>query len=382
MRNAKIKDMTQQYDYLVVGSGLYGATFARLATDAGKKVLVIEKRKELGGNVRCESIHGINVHIYGAHIFHTSNEEVWNFANRFVRFNRYTNSPIANYNGKLYNLPFNMNTFYKLWGTKTPAEAMAKITEQRKECGISNPKNLEEQALALGGRDIYEKLIKEYTEKQWGRKCCELPAFIIKRLPFRFTFDNNYFNDTYQGIPIGGYNVLIEGLLRGIETRTSTDFFSERKHFESSAKKLVFTGRIDEFFDFEFGTLEYRSVRFETETIETQNFQGNAVVNYTDGNKPFTRIIEHKHFEPENRIAFESPRTVISREFSSEWKNGIEPFYPVNDERNSVLLEKYKTLAARRSNVIFGGRLGEYKYYDMDDVIEKAMNDFAALKCN
>lgn len=372
----------QKYDYLVVGSGLYGATFARLAADVGKKVLVIERRKEVGGNVRCKNIHGINVHIYGAHIFHTSNEEVWNFANRFVRFNRYTNSPIANHNGKLYNLPFNMNTFYELWRTKTPAEAMAKINEQRKEFGISNPKNLEEQALSLCGRDIYEILIKEYTEKQWGRKCRELPAFIIKRLPFRFTFDNNYFSDTYQGIPIGGYNVLIEGLLRGIETRTKTDFFSKRNCFESMAKKIVFTGRIDEFFDFEFGTLEYRSVRFETETIEIQNFQGNAVVNYTDGNTPFTRIIEHKHFEPENRAAFENHRTVISREFSSEWKNGIEPFYPVNDERNSVLLEKYKTLTAKCPNVIFGGRLGEYKYYDMDDVIEKAINDFAALKCN
>ncbi len=374
--------MMQKYDYLVVGSGLYGATFARLASDTGKKVLVIEKRKEVGGNVRCENIHGINVHIYGAHIFHTSNEEVWNFANRFVRFNRYTNSPIANHNGKLYNLPFNMNTFYELWRTKTPAEAIAKINEQRKEFGISNPKNLEEQALSLCGRDIYETLIKEYTEKQWGRKCRELPAFIIKRLPFRFTFDNNYFNDTYQGIPIGGYNVLIEGLLRGIETRTKADFFSKRNCFENMAKKIVFTGRIDEFFDFEFGTLEYRSVRFETETIEIQNFQGNAVVNYTDGNTPFTRIIEHKHFEPENRAAFENHRTVISREFSSEWKNGIEPFYPVNDERNSVLLEKYKTLTAKCPKVIFGGRLGEYKYYDMDDVIEKAINDFAALKCN
>ncbi len=371
--------MIPRYDYLVVGSGLYGATFARLAADAGKKVLVIEKRGEIGGNVRCEKIHGINVHIYGAHIFHTSNEEVWTFANRFVRFNRYTNSPVANYNGKLYNLPFNMNTFYALWGTKTPAEAMARIEEQRKECGICKPKNLEEQALALGGRDIYETLVKEYTEKQWGRKCDELPAFIIRRLPFRFTFDNNYFDDAYQGIPIGGYNVLIEGLFRGIEVRTSTDFFSERNRFEKIAKKIIFTGRIDEFFDFEFGALEYRSVRFETETLETQNFQGNAVVNYTGADKPFTRIIEHKHFEPENRAAFESRRTVISREFSTEWKNGIEPFYPVNDERNSALLEKYKSLAASRSDVIFGGRLGEYKYYDMDDVMEKAMKDFATL---
>lgn len=371
--------MISQYDYLVVGSGLYGATFSRLAADAGKKILVIEKRAEIGGNIRCEKIHGINVHMYGAHIFHTSDTEVWNFANRFVRFNRYTNSPVANYKGKLYNLPFNMNTFYALWGTKTPVEAMAKIEEQRKECGICNPKNLEEQALSLGGRDIYETLVKEYTEKQWGRKCEELPAFIIRRLPFRFTFDNNYFDDVYQGIPIGGYNALIEGLFRGIEVRTSTDFFSERNHFGKIAKKIIFTGRIDEFFDFEFGALEYRSVRFETEILEMQNFQGNAVVNYTGADKPFTRIIEHKHFEPENRVAFESPRTVISREFSTEWKNGIEPFYPVNDERNSALLEKYKSLAARRSDVIFGGRLGEYKYYDMDDVIKKAMTDFAML---
>lgn len=362
------------YDYLIVGSGLYGATFAYFAKKAGKKCLVIEKRSEVGGNVFCQNIEGINVHKYGAHIFHTSNKKVWNFVNSFVEFNRYTNSPVANFHGKLFNLPFNMNTFYQMWGVTTPDEAKAKIEDQKKSSGITEPKNLEEQAISLVGRDIYETLVKEYTEKQWGRKCTELPAFIIKRLPVRFTFDNNYFNDSFQGIPIGGYNKLIEGLLSGIEVKTETDFFSDRKYFESLAEKIVFTGKIDEFFDYKFGKLEYRTVRFETETLDMQNFQGNAVVNYTGSDVPYTRIIEHKHFETENSN-YENAKTVISKEFSTEWKDGMESFYPVNDEKNAALFEKYNELLKFAKKVIFGGRLAEYKYYDMDDVIEKVMKD-------
>lgn len=354
---------------------MYGATFAHLAHRASKKCLVIEKRSALGGNVRCENIEGINVHAYGAHIFHTSNKRVWDFVNQFATFNRYTNSPVANYHGKLYNLPFNMNTFYAMWGVTTPAESIAKIEEQRKASGITEPKNLEEQAISLVGRDIYEILVKEYTEKQWGRPCTELPPLIIKRLPVRFTFDNNYFNDDFQGIPIGGYNKITEGLLDGIETLTDTDFFTERKKWENIAEKIVFTGKIDEFFDYQFGRLEYRTVRFETETLSVQNFQGNAVINYTSRDKPFTRIIEHKHFESENPV-YSQNKTVISREYSSEWTDGAEPFYPINDEKNSELYKKYAELAVQTKNVIFGGRLAEYKYYDMDDVIEKAMKDF------
>lgn len=367
-----------KYDYLIVGSGLYGATFAYLAKQKGKKCLVIDKRSHLGGNVYCEDIGGIHVHKYGAHIFHTSNKNVWDFVNSFVPFNRYTNCPVADYKGKLYNLPFNMNTFYAMWGVATPAEASAKIEEQKKEAVAAlkghEPANLEEQALSLVGRDIYEKLIKGYTEKQWGRKCTELPAFIIKRLPVRLTFDNNYFNDAYQGIPIGGYNKLIEGLLSGIETKTDVDFFENRKQWEKIAEKIVFTGKIDEFYGYKSGKLEYRTVRFETEKLAEQNHQGNAVINYTEAEVPYTRIIEHKHFEPENP-AYHKNVTVISREYSTEWKDGMEPFYPVNDDKNGALFQKYKLLADAEKNVIFGGRLAEYKYYDMDDVIEKVMKD-------
>lgn len=362
------------YDYLIVGSGLYGATFAYLVNKAGKKCLVIDKRSQLGGNIYCENVGGIHVHKYGAHIFHTSNKMVWDFVNSFVPFNRYTNSPVANFHGKLFNLPFNMNTFYQMWGVATPAQAAAKIEEQKKECGIAEPKNLEEQAISLVGHDIYETLVKEYTEKQWGRKCSELPAFIIKRLPVRFTFDNNYFNDAYQGIPLGGYNRIIEGLLCGTETKVNTDFFVHQAELKKIADKIVFTGKIDEFYGYKFGKLEYRTVRFETETLDMQNFQGNAVVNYTSHNEPFTRIIEHKHFEPENP-AYLQNKTVISKEFSTEWHEGLEPFYPVNDEKNAELYRKYKALADAENNVIFGGRLAEYKYYDMDDVIAKAMED-------
>lgn len=363
-----------KYDYLIVGSGLYGATFAYLAKQKGKKVLVIDKRNHLGGNIYCENVGGINVHKYGAHIFHTSNKEVWDFVNKFVPFNRYTNSPVANFHGKLFNLPFNMNTFYQMWGVTTPEEARAKIEEQKKESGIENPKNLEEQAISLVGKDIYFTLIKEYTEKQWGRDCKDLPSFIIKRLPVRFTFDNNYFNDAYQGIPIGGYNKLIEGLLDGIETQTNVDFFADRQKWESVAEKIVFTGKIDEFYDYKFGKLEYRTVRFENETLNVQNFQGNAVVNYTSHDQPFTRIIEHKHFEVENP-SYQNAKTVISKEYSTEWQDGMEPFYPVNDEKNAEVYKKYKELADKEKRVIFGGRLAEYKYYDMDDVIEKVMKD-------
>jgi UDP-galactopyranose mutase len=372
----------KQYDYLIVGSGLYGATFAYLAKQKGKKCLVIDKRSHIGGNVYCDDDEGIHVHKYGAHIFHTSNKQVWDFVNSFVQFNRYTNSPVANYKGELYNLPFNMNTFYQMWGVKTPVEAIAKIEEQKKDSVAildgREPTNLEEQALSLVGHDIYEKLIKGYTEKQWGRKCTELPAFIIKRLPVRFTFDNNYFYDAYQGIPIGGYNKLIDGLLNEIEVKINADFFSDRKYWESMADRIVFTGKLDEFYDYKFGKLEYRTVRFETDKLEKQNHQGNAVINYTEAEIPYTRIIEYKHFEPENP-AYQKDITVISREYSTEWKDGMEPFYPVNDEKNGLLYQKYKTLADSENNVFFGGRLAEYKYYDMDDVIEKCINDWEKL---
>lgn len=368
------KKLKSHYDYLIVGAGLYGATFAQLAGQSGKNCLVIDRRPHLGGNIFCEDVGGIHVHKYGAHIFHTSNARVWDFVNGFAQFNRYTNSPVANFHGKLFNLPFNMNTFYQMWGVTTPEEAKAKIELQKKESGIREPKNLEEQAISLVGRDIYETLVKEYTEKQWGRKCTELPAFIIKRLPVRFTFDNNYFNDSYQGIPIGGYNKIIEGLLCGTETRTDTDFFENRAEVEKIADKIVFTGKIDEFYGYKFGKLEYRTVRFETETLDVQNFQGNAVVNYTSSSEPYTRIIEHKHFEPENP-AYNQNKTVISKEYSTEWKDGMEPFYPVNDEKNAALYQKYRALADNEKKVIFGGRLAEYRYYDMDDVIEKVMAD-------
>ena len=367
-----------EYDYLIVGSGLFGATFAHFARKRGKKCLVIDKRQHLGGNVFCESVEGINVHKYGAHIFHTSNKQVWDFVNSIVEFNRYTNSPVANYKGKLYNLPFNMNTFYQMWGVVTPEEAQAKIDEQRAEAvarmkadGATEPRNLEEQAQVLIGNDVYERLIKGYTEKQWGRECADLPAFIIKRLPVRLVFDNNYFNDKYQGIPIGGYNKLIDGLLYGIETKTNVDFFENRSHWESIADKIVFTGKIDEFYGYRFGKLNYRTVRFEQETLDMSNYQGNAVVNYTEREVPYTRIIEHKHFEMFGSAVYDCPKTVISREYSTEWQDGMEPYYPVNDETNSTLYAKYKELADKERNVIFGGRLAEYKYYDMSPVIEK-----------
>lgn len=371
------------YDYLIVGSGLFGATFAYFAHQQGKRCLVIDKRPQLGGNVYCENIEGINVHQYGAHIFHTSNKQVWKFVNSLVEFNRYTNSPVANYQGKLYNLPFNMNTFYQMWGVTTPAEATAKIESQRQEAvekmradGVTEPRNLEEQALTLIGRDIYERLIKGYTEKQWGRKCTDLPAFIIKRLPVRLVFDNNYFNDTYQGIPIGGYNQLINSLLDGVETKTSVDFFDDRAHWEGVAAKIVFTGELDRFYDYKLGHLDFRTVRFETEVLNEANHQGNAVVNYTEASVPYTRIIEHKHFESFGQAVYDNPKTVISREYSTEWKPGMEPYYPVNDEKNNRLAEAYRQLAAQEENVIFGGRLAEYKYYDMAPVIEKVMKMF------
>lgn len=371
------------YDYLIVGSGLYGATFAHLANKKGKKCLIIDKRPHLGGNIYCENIEGINVHKYGAHIFHTSNKQVWDFVNSIVEFNRYTNSPVANYKGRLYNLPFNMNTFYQMWGVVTPQQAKGKIEEQKtvavetmKQAGITEPRNLEEQAISLIGTDIYEALIKGYTEKQWGRKCTELPAFIIKRLPVRFVYDNNYFNDKYQGIPIGGYNKLIEGLLDGIETRTGVDFFEDRKYWESIADKIVFTGKIDEFYGYRFGKLEYRTVRFEEEIHDCSNYQGNAVVNYTEKEIPYTRIIEHKHFEMFGAEVDACKKTVISKEYSTEWKDGMEPYYPVNDEKNNTLYTKYKKLADNEENVIFGGRLAEYKYYDMAPIIEKVLLRF------
>ena len=371
----------KHYDYLIVGAGLFGCVFAYRAKQAGKKCLVIDKRNHLGGNLYCEQVEGINVHKYGAHIFHTSNKQVWDFVNSIVEFNRYTNSPVANYKGTLYNLPFNMNTFYQMWGVTTPEAARQKIEEQRqavveqmKAEGKSEPQNLEEQALMLVGNDIYERLIKGYTEKQWGRKCTELPAFIIKRLPVRFVFDNNYFNDKYQGIPIGGYNKLTERLLDGVETKTGANFFENRKYWESVADKIVFTGSIDQFFDYCYGKLEYRTVSFEQETIDTPNYQGNAVVNYTEAEIPYTRIIEHKHFEMFGQQVYDVPRTVISREYSTKWDMGKEPYYPVNDERNNQLAEKYRQLGATKENVIFGGRLAEYKYYDMAPIVEKVLN--------
>lgn len=376
----------QHYDYLIVGAGLFGAVFAYKAKKLGKKCLVIDRRPHVGGNLYCENIEGINVHKYGAHIFHTSNKEVWDCVNSIVEFNRYTNSPVANYKGKLYNLPFNMNTFYQMWGITTPAEAQTKIENQKAEAmvrmkadGVTEPRNLEEQAQMLIGKDIYEKLIKGYTEKQWGRKCTDLPAFIIKRLPVRMVFDNNYFNDRYQGIPIGGYNVLIERLLKGVDVRTDCDFFAHRQELEAFADKVVFTGAIDEYYDYRFGKLEYRTVRFETETLDTPNYQGNAVVNYTEREVPYTRIIEHKHFEMFGAEVYECPKTVISREYSSEWTEGSEPYYPVNDRKNTSLYQRYKELADKESNVIFGGRLAEYKYYDMHHIVEKALDYFKSV---
>lgn len=373
-----------EYDYLIVGAGLYGAMFAHLATKRGKRCLVIDKRPHAGGNIYCEEIEGINVHKYGAHIFHTSDETVWKFVNSIVPFNRYTNSPVASApDGRLYNLPFNMNTFYQMWGCKTPEEAQAKLDEQRLEAidrmrteGINEPRNLEEQALTLIGTDIYNLLIKGYTEKQWGRPCTELPAFIIRRLPVRLTFDNNYFNDSYQGIPIGGYNRLIDGLLEGIELRLNTDFFDDRRHWESIADHIVFTGKIDQFYDYRFGQLEYRNVRFETDILPTANYQGNAVVNYTAATVPFTRIIEHKHFESFGDEVYRNPHTVISREYSAEWRPGMEPFYPVNDTRNQALYARYSELADAETSVTFGGRLAEYRYYDMAPIISQLLTFF------
>ena len=375
--------MEKKYDYLIVGAGIYGATFACMAHRQGKKCLVIDKRNHLGGNIYCENIEGINVHKYGAHIFHTSNKKVWDFANSIVEFNRYTNSPIANYKGKQYNLPFNMNTFYQMWGVLTPAEAQAKIEEQRQEAlermkadGVSEPRNLEEQAQLLIGKDIYEILIKGYTEKQWGRKCSELPAFIIKRLPVRFVHDNNYFNDRFQGIPIGGFNKLIDGLLEGVEVKLNADFFDDRQHWESIADKILYTGKLDEYYDYKLGKLEYRTVRFEEEILDMPNFQGNAVMNFTDAEVPYTRIIEHKHFEMFGDEVYKCPKTVISREYSSEWKDGMEPFYSVNDERNMSLYQQYKELADQEPSLILGGHLAEYKYYDMAPIMEKVMGLF------
>ena len=370
----------KHYDYLIVGAGLFGSTFAYMAHKQGKSCLVIDKRPHLGGNLYCENIEGINVHKYGAHIFHTSNKKVWDFVNSIVEFNRYTNSPVANYKGKLYNLPFNMNTFYQMWGVTTPEEAQAKIEEQKAEAvakmkaeGVSEPRNLEEQAQVLIGKDIYERLIKGYTEKQWGRKCTELPAFIIKRLPVRLVYDNNYFNDSYQGIPIGGYNKLIDGLLEGVECRTNEDFFANREQLSTLADKIVFTGQLDQFYDYKYGKLNFRTVSFETEVINKSNYQGNAVVNYTEAEVPYTRVIEHKHFESFGQAVYDNPKTVVSREYSTEWKDGMEPYYPVNDEQNNEMAEKYRALAAQEKNVIFGGRLAEYKYYDMAPVVEKVL---------
>lgn len=379
--------MQTKYDYLIVGSGLFGATFAYFAHQQGKKCLVIDKRPQLGGNVYCENIEGINVHKYGAHIFHTSNKQVWNFVNNIVPFNRYTNSPVANYHGKLFNLPFNMNTFYQMWGVTTPEAAKAKIEEQRAEAvekmkaaGVAEPRNLEEQALTLIGKDVYEKLIKEYTEKQWGRKCTELPAFIIKRLPVRLVFDNNYFNDSYQGIPVGGYNKLIDGLLSQVETKVGVDFFNSEYHdWRNFAKELVYTGRIDEYFDCRLGALNWRTVSFKTRVENTPNFQGNAVVNYTSHDVPYTRVIEHKHFEMFGQQVYDNPKTVVSEEYSTEYKPGMEPYYPVNDETNNALAAKYRALAAEEKDVIFGGRLAEYKYYDMAPIIEKVMGMLSSL---
>ena len=373
-----------KYDYLIVGSGLFGATFAYHAKQMGKKCLVIDKRPQLGGNVYCEDIEGIHVHKYGAHIFHTSNKKVWDFVNSIVEFNRYTNCPVANYKGRLFNLPFNMNTFYQMWGVRTPEEAQAKINEQKaayseelrvknEELGLPNePHNLEEQAMLLVGKDIFNMLIKEYTEKQWGRKCSELPVFIIKRLPVRLVFDNNYFNDKYQGIPVGGYNKLIDGLLEGVECKTNVDFFqSEYRNWKEYADKLVYTGAIDEYFGYSLGKLDWRTVSFKTRVENTPNYQGNAVVNYTSHEVPYTRVIEHKHFEMFGQEVYDCPKTVISEEYSMEYKEGMEPYYPVNDERNNLMAEKYRTLASQEENVIFGGRLAQYKYFDMAPIIEQ-----------
>ena len=372
--------MAKEYDYLIVGAGIYGATFACMAHRQGKRCLVIDKRNHLGGNIYCENIEGINVHKYGAHIFHTSNKKVWDFANSIVEFNRYTNSPIANYKGKQYNLPFNMNTFYQMWGVLTPAEAQAKIEEQRQEAlermkadGVTEPRNLEEQAQLLIGKDIYEILIKGYTEKQWGRKCSELPAFIIKRLPVRFVHDNNYFNDRFQGIPIGGYNKLIDGLLEGVEVKLNADFFDNREYWENIADKILYTGKLDEYFDYCFGKLEYRTVRFEEEILDIPNYQGNAVMNFTDAEVPYTRIIEHKHFEMFGDDVYKCPKTVISREYSTEWKEGMEPYYSVNDDKNMSLYQQYKDMADQNPNLILGGHLAEYKYYDMAPIMEKVI---------
>ena len=369
----------QVYDYLIVGSRLFGATFAHMATKAGKRCLLVEKRSHVGGNLYCEEIEGINVHKYGAHIFHTNNKGVWEFVNSIVEFNRYTNSPIANYKGEIYNLPFNMNTFYQIWKVTTPDEAIAKIEKQKKEALLvlngREPSNLEEQALALVGKDIFEKLIKEYTEKQWGRSCKELPAFIIRRLPVRMIFDNNYFNDKYQGIPVGGYNKLIEGLLNGIETKINIDFFkSEFRDWTKYAKKLIYTGPLDEYFDYKLGKLDWRTVRFETSVEDIANYQGNAVVNYTSHNEPYTRIIEHKHFEVFGQDVYSNSKTIISKEYSIEYKEGMEPYYPINDKKNNLLADAYRNLAQHEDNVIFGGRLGLYKYFDMAPIIEQILN--------
>ena len=360
--------MNKHYDYLIVGAGLYGAAFAQKAMEAGKTCLVIEKRDHIAGNIYTEAVEGIQVHRYGAHIFHTNNDEVWNYVNRFATFNRYTNSPVANYKGEIYNMPFNMNTFNKMWGVITPAEAQAEIERQRAAHYVAEPKNLEEQAINLVGTDIYEKLVKHYTEKQWGRPCTELPAFIIKRLPVRFIYDNNYFNALYQGIPVGGYTAMVEKMLEGAEVRLGVDYLADKAAWDAVADKVVYTGPIDAYFGYKLGALAYRSVRFETETLDMENYQGNAVVNYTDADTPYTRIIEHKHFEFGTQ-----PKTVISREYSAEWKVGDEPYYPVNDEANGALYQQYKALAEGEEKVLFGGRLGEYKYYDMDKVIEAAL---------
>ena len=372
-----------KYDYLIVGAGLFGATFAHFARKQGKRCLVIDKRPHTGGNIYCEQTEGINVHKYGAHIFHTQSEKVWQFVNSLVKFNRYTNSPVANYKGKLYNLPFNMNTFYQMWGTITPQDAKNKIEEQRQEAlnkmkqeGVKEPRNLEEQAQLLIGKDIYNALIKGYTEKQWGRQCNELPPFIIRRLPVRFVYDNNYFNDTYQGVPIGGYNQLINELLLDVEVRINTDYFANKDAFNAMANKVVFTGKIDEYYDYCFGQLDYRTVIFEQEIHEMANYQGNAVVNYTEREIPFTRVIEHKHFECFGAEVEKNPKTVISKEYSTEWKTGMEPYYPVNDDKNNALYLRYKALADKETDVIFGGRLAEYKYYDMAPIIEKVMRMF------
>lgn len=372
-----------KFDYLIVGAGLYGAVFAREMAEKGNKVLVIDKRDTVAGNVYTERVEGINVHIYGAHIFHTNNEDVWNYVNRYATFNRFTNSPVANYKGELYSLPFNMYTFNKMWGVVTPEEAAAKIEEQRKAAGITEPKNLEEQAISLVGTDIYEKLIKGYTQKQWGRECKDLPAFIIKRLPVRLTFDNNYFNALYQGIPVGGYTKMVENVLNheNIEVQLGIDYLENRVKWNDMAEKVVYTGPIDAFYDYKLGYLEYRSVRFENETLDKPNFQGNAAVNYTDAETPWTRIIEHKWFEfGKDEDGNDLPKTVISREYSSEWKPGDEPYYPVNDEKNGELYAKYKEMADKEEKVIFGGRLGEYKYYDMDQVIGVALSKAAEMK--